>query len=160
MGDGDAEVACPAWTTKTPKAAQPNLNYIGIRLKIIILHFPNWPLTLTQRPRSNTRGAAPPTATSTASAWSSSPASTGATVSSRPATARQTSSNWRVRSGVARPAISEGERIFLSFQLSEHVNSVLCQIPIGLQEVVFLMVNQDTRHRPQARTLVQISYFG
>ena len=29
MGDGDAEVACPVWTTKTPKAAQPNLNYIG-----------------------------------------------------------------------------------------------------------------------------------
>ena len=29
MGDGDSEVLCPAWTTKTPKAAQPNLNYIG-----------------------------------------------------------------------------------------------------------------------------------
>ena len=33
MGDGDAEVACPAWTTKTPKAAQPNLNYIGIKIE-------------------------------------------------------------------------------------------------------------------------------
>ena len=29
MGDGDSEVACTAWTTKMPKAAQPNLNYIG-----------------------------------------------------------------------------------------------------------------------------------
>ena len=54
-----------------------------------------------------------------------------------------------------------GEEIIItSFQLSEHVNTVLCQIPIGLQEVVFLLVNQDTRHRPQARALVQISYFG
>ena len=29
MGDEDAEVACQAWTTKLPKAAQPNLNYMG-----------------------------------------------------------------------------------------------------------------------------------
>ena len=50
--------------------------------------------------------------------------------------------------------------IDLHFQLSDHVSAVLCQIPIGLQEVVFLLVNQDTRHRPTARTLVQISYFG
>ncbi len=50
--------------------------------------------------------------------------------------------------------------IDLQFQLSDHVSAVLCQIPIGLQEVVFLLVNQDTRHRPTARTLVQISYFG
>ena len=33
MGDEDCEVACQAWTTKIPKAAQPNLNYMGkIRL--------------------------------------------------------------------------------------------------------------------------------
>ena len=39
MGDADAEVVCPVWTTKTPKAAQPNLNYIGIlRFKIFIFH--------------------------------------------------------------------------------------------------------------------------
>ena len=29
MGDEDCEVACQAWTTKIPKAAQPNLNYMG-----------------------------------------------------------------------------------------------------------------------------------
>ena len=33
MGEDDSEVACQAWTTKIPKAAQPNLNYMGkIRL--------------------------------------------------------------------------------------------------------------------------------
>ena len=48
----------------------------------------------------------------------------------------------------------------MSFQLSDHVSKVLCQVPVGLQEVVFLLVNQDTRHRPPARTIVQISYFG
>ena len=31
MGDADAEIVCPVWTTKTPKAAQPNLNYIGMK---------------------------------------------------------------------------------------------------------------------------------
>ena len=31
MGDGDCEVGCTAWTTKMPKAAQPNLNYMGLR---------------------------------------------------------------------------------------------------------------------------------
>ena len=45
-------------------------------------------------------------------------------------------------------------------QLSERVNSVLAKIPIGIQESVFHLVNQDTRHRPTARSLVQISYFG
>ena len=45
-------------------------------------------------------------------------------------------------------------------QLSELVAGALCQVPIGLQEVVVHLVNQDTRHRPSARTLVQISYFG
>ena len=30
MGEGDGEVSCTAWTTKMPKAAQPNLNYIGL----------------------------------------------------------------------------------------------------------------------------------
>ena len=30
MGDDDCEVPCQAWTTKIPKAAQPNLNYMGI----------------------------------------------------------------------------------------------------------------------------------
>ena len=29
VGVGDAEVPCQAWTTKMPKAAQPNLNYTG-----------------------------------------------------------------------------------------------------------------------------------
>ena len=29
IGNGDCEVACQPWTTKMPKAAQPNLNYIG-----------------------------------------------------------------------------------------------------------------------------------
>ena len=29
IGEGDCEVGCQSWTTKMPKAAQPNLNYIG-----------------------------------------------------------------------------------------------------------------------------------
>lgn len=37
MGDEDAEVACQAWTTKLPKAAQPNLNYMGrLELKLCL----------------------------------------------------------------------------------------------------------------------------
>ena len=45
-------------------------------------------------------------------------------------------------------------------QLSERVNSVLAKIPIGIQESVFHLVNQETKHRPTAKSLVQISYFG
>jgi hypothetical protein len=29
MGQKDCEVYCQPWTTRMPKAAQPNLNYIG-----------------------------------------------------------------------------------------------------------------------------------
>ena len=29
IGHHDSEVLCQAWTTKMPKAAQPNLNYTG-----------------------------------------------------------------------------------------------------------------------------------
>ena len=48
----------------------------------------------------------------------------------------------------------------LAGQLTDHVNSVLSKIPIGLQQSVRQLVNQDTRHRPLARSLVQIAYFG
>jgi hypothetical protein len=29
MGQKDCEMYCQPWTTRMPKAAQPNLNYIG-----------------------------------------------------------------------------------------------------------------------------------
>ena len=43
MGDADAEVTCPVWTTKTPKAAQPNLNYIGMENIAIFPQLTVWP---------------------------------------------------------------------------------------------------------------------
>ena len=54
----------------------------------------------------------------------------------------------------------ESGHFIITLQLSAHVHSVLAQIPVGLQESVFQLVNQDTRLRPQARALVQITYFG
>ena len=29
MGEEDTEIPCQAWTTKLPKASQPNLNFMG-----------------------------------------------------------------------------------------------------------------------------------
>ena len=39
MGDADAEIPCPIWTTKIPKAAQPNLNYIGKMYIMFVMQY-------------------------------------------------------------------------------------------------------------------------
>ena len=45
------------------------------------------------------------------------------------------------------------------FKLSEHVNTVLPAVDLGLQQSVRQPANQDTRHRSAAASLVQIAYF-
>ena len=45
------------------------------------------------------------------------------------------------------------------FKLSEHVNTVLLAVDLGLQQSVRQPANQDTRHRSAAASLVQIAYF-
>ena len=35
LSEGDAEVPCQSWTTRMPKGAQPNLNYIGKFKRVI-----------------------------------------------------------------------------------------------------------------------------
>ena len=34
MGEEDTEISCQAWTTKLPKASQPNLNFMGRLVQI------------------------------------------------------------------------------------------------------------------------------
>ena len=34
MGEEDTEISCQAWTTKLPKASQPNLNFMGRLIQI------------------------------------------------------------------------------------------------------------------------------
>lgn len=54
---------------------------------------------------------------------------------------------------------SQHQYFKLSGQLSEHVNTVLPAVDLGLQQSVRQPANQDTRHRSAAASLVQIAYF-
>jgi len=121
MGDGDGEVACTAWTTKMPKAAQPNLNYIAPEIQ--------------HKGMCNT-------------------------ASDMYSLGMVFIACFNSGHSLVQASHSTTHYFKLAGQLSDRVNSVLAQIPIGLQESVFHLVNQDTRHRPPARSLVQITYFG
>ena len=90
MGDGDSEVACTAWTTKMPKAAQPNLNYTGPDKQKIFIFL----ISSSQPLRFSTKVLAALPVTCTALAWSSSPASTLVTASFRLSIALNTISRW------------------------------------------------------------------
>ena len=52
---------------------------------------------------------------------------------------------------------SNPELFFL--QIADQVKLVLPQLPVGLQDAVTEMVNQDTRHRPDAKSLLSMQYF-
>jgi hypothetical protein len=40
MGLKDCEMYCQPWTTRMPKAAQPNLNYLGEEIMLSFYHTP------------------------------------------------------------------------------------------------------------------------
>ncbi|XP_023332600.1 SCY1-like protein 2 isoform X2 [Eurytemora carolleeae] len=121
IGNGDCEVACQPWTTKMPKAAQPNLNYIAPEIQ--------------HKSCYNS---------------SSDMYSLGMTYISC----------FNSGQSVIQASHSTSQYFKLAGQLSEKVAEILPFIPVGLQELVNKLVNQDTRHRPTARQLVQAPYFG
>ena len=49
--------------------------------------------------------------------------------------------------------------LFVCFQLSDQLKTVLVKIPVALQEAVVRLLNRDPRQRPTAQLLSLIKYF-